>query len=365
VNKLSRVLIDARMVRRTPHGIARYVSRLAEGLLALRDRGALAYEPAFLVAPDCAEPVFARFATLEARTPIHDPRELFELPGLVRKSGAALYHSPSYSSVVACPCPWLVTVHDLNHLHYGGLAQKAYYYGVLRPFARGARRLLTVSRFSRDELATWTGLPAARIGVVHNALEAELAEPVPSAESAPVLARFGLTPGRYFLALSNPKPHKNLPLLLEAYRALGDGAWPLVLSVREKFAGALSTGPLTDREARVLLRSAGALVFPSLYEGFGLPPVESLVAGVPAVVSDIPPHREAVEGVFANAGEEGSMLWVDPRDRAAWTAALRAAPVSLRRPGPEVAARLLERYSTARLASEMDRIYRDVLKEIV
>ncbi len=349
------------MVHRTPHGIARYVSRLADGLLTLREAGRLAYEPAFLIAPDCGEPVFARFPTLEARTPIHDPRELLELPGLIRKSGAALYHSPSYSSVVGSPCPWIVTVHDLNHLHFGSLAQKAYYQLILKRFARGAARLLTVSRFSRDEIARWTGVAAERIGVVYNALDPQLAQPVPEADVGAVLLRLGLSRGRYYLSLSNPKPHKNLAFLCEAHRAAGPDVakWPLVLSVRESFPGAISTGPLNDLESRALLQAAGALVFPSLYEGFGLPPLEALVAGVPVVASDIPPHREGVEGI---RDVESSILWANPRDPRGWQEALKKAQ-SLKRPDAQVGVQLLERYSVDRIVSGMDRIYSEVLSK--
>jgi alpha-1,3-rhamnosyl/mannosyltransferase len=175
-----------------------------------------------------------------------------------------------------------------------------------------------------------------------------------------VLDRHGLSRGRYFFCLSNPKPHKNLSTLIEGFCGQSSG-WELALNLgpddlapapRLRLLGAPS-----DAEARALMAGAGAVVFPSLYEGFGLPPVEAACLGAPIVVSRIPAHREALADLAPD-----EVLWVDPADPAAWSRALeRAARGEV--PGASAAsrARLLRRFSSEAMGAGMDRIYRRVL----
>src|SRR5204863_151085 len=102
-----------------------------------------------------------------------------------------------------------------------------------------------------------------------------------------------------FFCLSNPKPHKNIPMLLESYRlaqAQEQAIWPIVLNFKPARGNASpkvqSIEALSEKDMHALLHGAGAVLFPSLYEGFGLPPVEAAACGVPTIVSDIPSHRE-------------------------------------------------------------------------
>ncbi|MCM2279634.1 MAG: glycosyltransferase family 4 protein [Oligoflexia bacterium] len=366
---LPRVVIDARMVGPIPHGFSRYIGNLAQGLARLAAMRALPYEPLFLIGRETPENIFARFGTVQAGAPFLSLRELAELPVLARRLGAALYHSPTFSSLLpgSLRCPWIVTVHDLNHLAYGGFAKRVYYRSVLRPFTRGAAALLTVSEFSRAELARWSGVAEDRIGIVSNALDESCANPPDEAERRRVLVGYGLEHGKYFFCLSNPKPHKNLALLFEAYgdyrakAGVSHPAWPLAV-VASGIPGPVPDGvrllgALEDSETHALMAGAGAVVFPSLYEGFGLPPVEAAALGAPVIVSRIPPHQEGL----AKLGSD-EVLWVEPTARAAWAEALgRAAAGGLSRPSPESRARTLARFSIERMGRDMDRVYRRVL----
>jgi glycosyltransferase involved in cell wall biosynthesis len=354
------VVIDARMVGPTMHGMARYVSQLAEGLGTLPEEPP--YEPVFIVSKDWAEKGFHGFGSVSARSAFLSPLELVELPALLRGAGAALYHSPSFSSLLWSPVPWIATVHDLNHLQFGGAKERLYYRTLLSRFARGARALVTVSEFSRRELSDWTGVPETEIEVAYNALDTNLAIRPSEADLGKRLGARGLERGRYFFCLSNPKPHKNVALLLAAYRAYRaeGGTWPLVLSLDNLAAepGVVAIGATDEDETRALLAGAGALAFPSRYEGFGLPPVEAAAMGVPLVVSDIPPHRE---GLVELRPDEA--LWVAPADRAGWTRALaHAASGGLASPSLDSRTRTLQRFSTRNLGRHMDRIYRRVLE---
>ncbi len=350
------------MVGAFPHGFARYVSLMARGLGELDVETKLAYEPVFLLDRSKSDQIpkgtWGRFRTHSLRSAFLSPFELLEIPRALQQLGAQAYHSPSFSSLLRSPCPWAVTIHDLNHLQFGGKKERLYYRWILKPFARKARRLLTVSEFSRDEIASWLGSDARQIEVVPNALDPHWVLPVDEADVSRVLARIGLERGKYFICLSNSKPHKNVAALVEAHGRTRS-PWPLVLSLRgyERVPGVHSLGPLGDDEARILVSQAGALVFPSLYEGFGLPPLEAAALGVPILVSRIPAHEEALRLL-----RPAEVTWVPARDVEAWASALTLATSGNRvRPGSDTRRKILETYSPRNLGAHMDAIYRDML----
>jgi len=368
-HELKKLLIDGRMVSAIPHGFARYVSRLADGLRMIREQsGGLAYDPIFIVNASTDSRAFHEFRTVEIGSSFLSFKELFEIPHILKKEKAAAYHSPTFSSLLWAPCPWMVTVHDLNHLTYGGIKERIYYQSVLRSFATRAARLLTVSEFSRQQISFWLSVPEARIEVAPNALSSEFFVRPSFERISAVLRDFGLNAGKYFFCLSNPKPHKNVPFLIQAHEQARRGRkrgeeelWPLVISMRNMVVsetpGVIELGHLSEEQAHCLMFGAGALVFPSLYEGFGLPPVEAASIGIPILISDITPHREALRDLGADEA-----LWADPRDLSAWAQALVEAQQRPCKLTPESMERVRTRYSVANLGRLMDRIYRDVLE---
>jgi glycosyltransferase involved in cell wall biosynthesis len=371
VTKKPEVVIDARMVEVVPHGIARYVTRLASGLKRLESelsaaKTELPYEPVFLVREDfpkdqASEGSFEGWRIRRVRAGFLARKELIELPKILK--GAALYHSPSFSSLFSAgplkaPCPWVVTIHDLNHLSFGSSLQKIYYQYLLKPFARNAAQVVTVSDFSRQEIARWMGVQADSIEVAYNALDAQFIDPPSEELCREILSRYQLQSGKFFLCLSNAKPHKNISFLVDAYRE-SQTDWPLVLSMGEfsEVPGVRAVGGLSDTDVRALRAHAGAVVFPSLYEGFGLPPVEAVVARTPLIVSNIPPHQEGLSDL---SPEE--VTWIHPKDRRSLAEALRNAhDGKLTKPSEQARQKILDRFSERELAARMDRIYRRVL----
>src|SRR4051812_1523886 len=204
-----------------------------------------------------------------------------------------LFFSPGYNSPLGWPGRFIFTLHDLNHLSVpdnSNALKRAYYRHVIRPACRKAAFVLTVSDYSRGEIASWAGLNDEKIINVGNG----------------VGAPFGASgrtydPGYpYLLYVGSRKPHKNLPRLLEAYALSGTAnELRLLLSGRPDpstvatidrlhLRGRVIFLPLDSTEALAeAYRGATAFLFPSLYEGFGLPPLEAMACGVPVLTSNV------------------------------------------------------------------------------
>ncbi|MGH9805037.1 MAG: glycosyltransferase family 4 protein [Candidatus Acidiferrales bacterium] len=239
----------------------------------------------------------------------HDARLALRL----RRAGVELFHMPYLAAPWILPCQHIVTVHDA--VEFLDLAGEEHGLGGLIQFQRTRRRLhrafrvLTVSQATRRDLQQIFGLPAAKIEVVYNALDARLAAPASAEESERTLSRYSVQ-GPYLLYAGNVKPHKNLSRLIEAFALVKDE-----LRDHPRYAGLnliligdeLSKHPQlrhavvksrTQHDVRflgfvpphvlgVFYARATAFVFPSLYEGFGLPPLEAMALGTPVVTSNV------------------------------------------------------------------------------
>jgi glycosyltransferase involved in cell wall biosynthesis len=157
-----------------------------------------------------------------------------------------------------------------------------------------ARRatVATVSAFSRKELAAMLGLAEADIPIFPNSAE-HFAATTPDVK---ILARLGVQPRKYFLFVGSRTKNKNLAVAIDAARLLGRGDIPLVIvggdnsrvfqdNLGETDSSLLLAGRLTDSEIAALYADALAFVFPSLYEGFGVPPLEAMIFGCPVIAS--------------------------------------------------------------------------------
>jgi glycosyltransferase involved in cell wall biosynthesis len=198
--------------------------------------------------------------------------------------------------------------------------------------ARRAQAVITVSNQVAGELSE-RGVPSERIRVIPNAVGPEFTRPQAGAVED-VKAQFGLE-DRYMIMVGWSDPRKDAATAVAAHRAVVDAVphqLVLVGSAHRNFAPVKTPagrsirilGYVSDAALPALLAGAVGLLYPSRYEGFGLPPVEALACGTPALVSDLPAIREATGGkaVYLPAG-----------DVAAWTDALRSALRGEIRPG--------------------------------
>ncbi|HEX6107222.1 MAG TPA: glycosyltransferase family 1 protein [Gemmatimonadales bacterium] len=289
--------------------------------------------------------------------------EQFRLPARAMAERVDLVHSLGYVAPLRLRRPSVLTVHDVHHLAYGRLREwprRLILAQMVRRSVRGAAAVIAVSRYTRDAVARAYDVPASAIDVVWEAPNPRLRSDSP--EPGPLPA--GVHVGPYLLAFGGITPNKNLERLLRAFaiaRSRHGIAHRLVIvghvapSLRpEGTEGVVGTGYLGEPELAGLLRSADALVFPSLYEGFGLPILEAMTVGVPVVCS----NAAAIPEVAGDAAR-----YFDPRDVEAMAAAIAAVcrDPALRR---DLAARGRARaaaFSWERAARETLAIYRRVL----
>lgn len=303
-----RVAVDLRMVGPRPHGVARYALGIWNGLPPVEDIHFTA-----LCGPEGAGLVWSLRpgdARVTARRPFLSPLEQLELPLLLARAGIDLLHATSFSVPAFSSLPLVLTLHDATHLalpEHASVPARLYHRTVVPRAAQRAVRLLTVSEFSAAEIVRHYGVARERIVVAPDAIDL-----APSTASAPRLPEGMSVDGPYLLYVGNGKPHKNVELLVAAHALLRDPP-PLLLCGEglERFErpGVFRLEGVADDELVALYRGASLFLFPSLMEGFGLPPLEAAVCGAPVLVADGSSLRE----IWA-----GTAPLLPPHDPAAW-----------------------------------------------
>ena len=327
-----RIALDCRSVFPGRGGIGRYAECLAQRLPAL-DPG---NDYLFLTTSRQTEPLAPAPNVVQLPVPagmIDSWWEQLQLPGLLREYGVALYHNPCFALPVVASCRWRVaTVHDVVFRARPELVepQLRRYLDEWTEHAVGAAdALLTVSAFSRDELVKHYQADAAKVHVVPNGVGAAW-RPARAADQRRIRREYQL-PETFVLYLGSLEPKKNLNLLLAAQAQLAAaGVAPLLVLAGARggpeydLPGAIQRRGLAELvrvlgyvpEAAVapLLSAATLFVYPSHYEGFGLPPLEALACGTPVIVAE----GSSLGEVVGPAG-----VVVPPTDPAALAAAMR------------------------------------------
>ena len=313
-----RVLIDARRVR--DFGIGTYIRNLVDGL------GRIDRDTNFLVvaAPDDMSEFPSLPPNFEMVPYVTSSRPLIRrisVPAFLRRFRADVYHLPLNLVPLGMPHPYVVTIHDMSSLLYD--TGRGWRHNLrLYQFRRGLIRascVIAVSDATRRDVQSRLDIEPDRIRLVYNAPDPTFTAPVRSLEleeSHRVMERYQIN-YPYLLYAGNVRPQKNIPRLIEAFASLkadlakhplystlkliiiGDeiSRYPevrhAVISSRvEQSVRFLGFVPI--QTLRIFYKSAAAFVFPSLYEGFGLPPLEAMASGIPVVTSSVSSLPEVV-----------------------------------------------------------------------
>jgi glycosyltransferase involved in cell wall biosynthesis len=309
----------------------------------------------------------ARYPNVELRhvdVPTFSLREQFQLP----TSNVRILHTPYYVKPYAMRVPSVVTIFDLIPLRLpqGSLSWRVrlFFRLAVGLAARTAARVIAPSAATRTDLVTLLNVPREKIDVVPLAADAQFVPQSP-AEVERVRAKYRLA-DEYVLSVGINKPHKNIAALIDAWQSLNEtkqtlviaGAWdarfehPVVENRKQRIQ---FIHDVADRDLPALYSGAAVFVMPSLYEGFGLPPLEAMACGTPVICSNAASLPEVVSD---------AAILVDPHDVGAIAGAVErvvsdsALRDRLRAQGIAQAAK----FSWERAACETYRVYQSVLK---
>jgi glycosyltransferase involved in cell wall biosynthesis len=310
---LMRVLIDTTYAQRAPYsGTGIYVERLISGL------GELGVEVVAAANTNRRAPAGGGVGSL--RNLASDAKwTTVELPRRAREAGAQLIHHPLPAHAPVAPVPQVITVADLAFARLPKAFDRgfrAYAKVIHRAAALAASAVITISETTADDVVELWRVPRERIVVAHHG-------PGQSLEQLPRPAE-----PDYFLYVGDDEPRKNLVGLIDAYdayRNLVSGPLDLVLAGSARAEGPgirIETHP-DPRKLAALYAGAAALVHPSLYEGFGMTPLEAMRLGTPVIAADSPGVSEVCGDAvryanFANPGTVGKVLAelaADPAER--------------------------------------------------
>ena len=376
-----RIGLDGRYVQDHFPGIGRYTFNLIRGLASVAGDTTVVvvHNPRLTNSryDMAALHLLPHVEMIECNVGAFSLAEQVDLPRLARRLGLDVWHAPYYICPYVLPCPLVVTIHDAIGSRYPqylpSAAARLSYESAMRLAMRVARSIIAVSQASRDDLVHFFGANPSTVAVVAEAASDEY-RPQPAAAIAGLRQRLGL-PSSYVLYVGMNKPHKNLVMLIEAWArltpSLPQPSPHLIIAGRQDVrypqaaqaaatAGAAGTvrflGDVAEADLPSLYSGAQAFVFPSLYEGFGLPPLEAMACGVPVICSTTPALREVVGDAALTVDAANTVAWVETIGRVLADQNLQQ---DLRRRGTEQA----RRFSWQRTAADTLRVYRAVLSQ--
>ena len=367
-----RIAIDARKLR--DYGIGTYIRNL------LRHLARLDANTEYIVLcreEDCAfaAELGENFRAVPERSGSYSVREQLAVPLDLRRERAHLFHAPHYVLPPLTPCRSVVTIHDCIHLRFPQYLpnQLAYAYARTSLWVAAHRsvRILTVSEASKRDILTYFRVPASKITVIPNAIDERFNEEPPADEVMRVRERYQLN-DPFVLYAGNIKPHKNLERLIEAFHIIrrGDLEHVKLLIIGDEISKYATLrravhkyklhkhvrffGFVPDATLAILYRLARVFVFPSLYEGFGLPPLEAMASGTPVITSNVSSLPEVVG--------DAAML-IDPYEPDAIAGAMRRvlADDRLRDDMRERGLARVREFSWGRSVRRVREIYEEVL----
>lgn len=298
--------------------------------------------------------------------------EQFTLPALIRQKQLAVFHSPVNVLPERLPrhCAGVVTLHDLAFLRFPEVltrSKRVYHQIFTVRSIHKATKVIAVSESTRQDAVKLVGVPAERVETVYTCIDERFAHVSEPQAVAAFREKQGLG-GGYLLYLGTLEPRKNIPTLIEAYALLrnrygraeklvlagGKGWLYEAIFDRVRQLGLESEvifpGYVADAEQALWYAAAAVFVYPSLYEGFGIPVTEALVSGTPVVTTTVSSLPEAGADIA---------LTVDPHDVEAMAAAIHTALTdeAYRQRCRAMAPSVAQKFSAQRMVAETIRVY--------
>lgn len=255
-------------------------------------------------------------------------RNFFEIPILCRKLKLDLLHTQYF---IPCwrPCKVVCVIHDICFEHFKNIFTKREYYRqkILIPYAaKYSERIFTVSEHAKKDIMQHYGLADEKVVVTYNAVNGMFKRLDQNELNIEALKRkFGIGQSRYILSVCNLQPRKNLVRLINAFLDMkrkyggdeqlvivGKKAWMFNDVLKAALQGSkdiVFTDYVSSGDLVRLYNGAACFVYPSIFEGFGIPPLEAMACGVPVAVSDATSLPEVVAdaGIYFNPYSEEAM----------------------------------------------------------
>jgi len=316
---LVKIAIDIR--RMTEFGVGTYIRNV------VRNLGRIDHETTYFLigSPEKVKeigPLPANFHTVALAEPERSVTGFRQFRTVVKRLECDLVHIPNLFSIPRMlPCPYVMTVHDMLE-HMARARQQTGFWGALhfqltKRVLRGAARIFAVSNFTKNEMEKLFDVPAGRIEVVYNAIDERFLHGHASEADRQLIAQRYQVTYPFLLYAGRISPHKNVGRMIEAFSALKtelekDGLYPdlKLIIIGDDLSGnpdlrrtVIRSGVSNDVRflgfvpvdvLRIFYDRAKVFVFPSLYEGFGLPPLEAMAHGTPVVSSNVSSLPEVV-----------------------------------------------------------------------
>lgn len=363
-----RIGMNAYIAGRHHEGIARYITGLAEGL------GEMGADVHTFSDRPLGGPLAVMSRQHVFKMPVYTLWEQLGLPMALARSKLSLFHAPGFVLPLLSFLPGVVTIHDLCYLLFPDCfpaRRRRYFEWLVPPSLRKARLIIAVSRQTRDDLCKFMAVAEEKVRVVYNGVGAQFRPGDRRALS--IRDKYGLPP-KMALFVGRLEPRKNLGRLIRALSVLrrtrafehklvlagqSDFGHERLLQLRSELNiedDVLFTGFVPDSDLPALYNAADLFIYPSLYEGFGLPLLEAMACGTPTITSRTSSLREV-------AGE--ASLLVDPYDTFGMAKAMAdvLSSRSLREKLSEAGLKQAAKFTWSRAASETMSVYQEVLEQ--
>jgi glycosyltransferase involved in cell wall biosynthesis len=308
---MKKIGIDARMLGKG-HGLGRYVEQLLRGI---GQYGGEHQYVVFVLNAECKMQnveLLSKFEIVETNVVWYSMEEQVKFSSIIKKQNIDLMHFPHWNIPLLYNDPYIVTIHDLTMYHYPRLEATTHgpvlywvkdmaHRLVVKHAVERAKHIITTSEFTKQDIRQALGVPLEKMTTVYQGVG--ISDQKSGNSGIDIKSRFGITKP-YVLYVGAAYPHKNMDGLLSAWELFcekyGDG-YQLVLAGKDSVfyqklleqydhlisrSSVVFTNFVTDEELAVLYKNARTFVFPSLYEGFGIPPLEAIQYSVPVVASN-------------------------------------------------------------------------------